>query len=84
MTGILLMCRSMTHAQKIIRALRNGGISAEIVRPDIKLTKQSCTNAVRISQGYLPEAMEILQKSASLPTKIILAEQNGNYRELVF
>ncbi len=84
MAGILFMCRSMTHAYKIIRALKSGGIMAEIVRTDIKIAKQSCVNAVKISQIYFPEAMEILQKNNILPIKIILIEQDGNYRELSF
>ncbi len=84
MTGLLLMCRSMTHAQKIMRALTRNRVSASIVRPDIQITKQGCTNAVMISQNYLPEAMEILQREGVLPTKIILSEGNGNYRELSF
>lgn len=82
MEGILLTCKSVTHAQRIRKILINAGVPAAIVRPDIELTKRNCAYAVNISQGYLGEAIETLKYNRVLPNRTMLIESDGSYREI--
>lgn len=82
MEGILLICKSVTHAQRIEKTLTRSGISAAIVRPDIEITKRNCAYAVNISQSFLPEAIEALNAVGLYPSKIMLVEKDGSYREI--
>ncbi len=82
MNLVFLTSRSVTYAQRIERTLRKNGISARIERPEIRLTEKSCAYAVVISQGFLPEALEILRKSNLMPVKVIVEEENGEFRVL--
>jgi len=63
------------------RILELNRISSSIVKPDIELTRGSCAYAVKISQGFLPEAIEILRENHMPPIRVILAENNG-YKEI--
>ncbi len=81
MNLVYLTSRSVTYAQRMEKVLRKNGISAAIERPEIKMTEQSCAYAVVISQGYLPEALEILRRRNLMPVKVIV-EENGELRAL--
>lgn len=82
MNGILLTSKSVTYAQQMKKLLERNGFIAEIVRPDIALTKGSCAYAVNISQKFLPEAIEILRNNRVPPVRVILIEGKKLYREL--
>ena len=81
MEEILFTGKSATHAQIMKKILNNRGIDAEIVRPDVKITSGNCSYAVRISQGFFAEAIEILKENRTTPVRAVLI-RDTYYREL--
>ncbi len=84
MSGAIFIFKSTTFAERARRALVKNGISADMVRPDIKFTNQSCNYGVRVSEGYLPEAVEVLKANRIAAMKIVVEERNGETREMRF
>ena len=66
----LLLSRSITHAQRMSRALERAGVTARFFRPPMGLTDRGCSYAVRIADGYLPTALERLRAEGLLPMRI--------------
>lgn len=78
----LLLCRSITHAQRMRSILERAGISGQIFRPPVALTERGCSYAVRIGTHYLPEAMRQLRQAQILPERVFYAAGDGGYREI--
>lgn len=64
------------------KTLLKYGIEARIERPDIKLTQRSCAYAVVVSEGFLPEALDILSKNRLVPVRAFIRDETGGYREI--
>ena len=82
MYGCLIVCKSITYAQRAKRVLSREGISASIVRPPIEIFGNSCGYAVKISEGFLGEALEIMRNNGFDPTRVITLDRDGSYREM--
>ena len=78
----LLLSRSITHAQRMSRALERAGVTARFFRPPMGLTDRGCSYAVRIADGYLPTALERLRAEALLPMRIFYAGSHGSCSEV--
>ncbi len=83
MSGCLLICRSVTYAQRTKKVLERVGIQGRIVRPNAQLTGNECGYAVRISEVFLAEALEELQRNRIPPQKVLVNNEFGGYREMV-
>jgi hypothetical protein len=80
-TDCLLVCRSLTYAQRTHRALGRSGLRAHITRIKPNETDEGCGYAVRIPEDSLSRAEEILQEHGLMPQKIYTVNDDGNYRE---
>ncbi len=81
MNGCIIILRSVTYAQRAKRALEKAGVSAYVIKPDASLVGNGCGFAVKVSEGYLAEAIDILKKQNYEVGKIYIATGDG-YREL--
>ena len=81
MKGCLIILRSITYAQRAKRVLEKSGLSAYVIKPEAHLVGNGCGFAVKVSEAYLPETVEILKNSGFDIGKIYLSDENG-YREL--
>ena len=79
----LLLCRSITHAQRMSRTLERAGITARFFRPPMGLTDRGCSYAVRIGGAYLSTAMGYLRAANLLPTRIFLENSGGTFSEVM-
>ena len=82
MLGCLLICRSVTYAQRTKKVLEHVGINGRIVRPNLRQTGGECGYAVRISEVFLAEALEALGQNRISPEKVLLADVDGGLREM--
>ena len=57
----LLLCRSITHAQRMNKLLERSGVTAPYYRAPAGLTNRGCSYAVRIGADHYPAALRILQ-----------------------
>ena len=62
----LIVCRSLTYAQRTAAALERTGITARVLRSPKSIAGEGCSHSVKISQRSLPEACHRDERS-SLP-----------------
>jgi len=82
MSYYLLLCRSITYAQRMSRALERAGITARFFRPPMGLTDRGCSYAVRVGEQSLPAALDRLRSEGLLPMRIFHADGGGAFREV--
>ena len=81
MTHYLIVCRSVTQAQRAGYLLSAAGITNRIFRSPVGLTERGCSYSVRIGEPYLARAMEILRQNSLQPVKLFL-HRDGQYFEV--
>ncbi|MBR5479629.1 MAG: DUF3343 domain-containing protein [Clostridia bacterium] len=81
MNGCLIILRSVTYAQRAKRVLERNGISAYVIKPEAHLVGNGCGFAVKVSDVYLAESLDILSGENFGIMKVYVPSENG-YREL--
>ena len=81
MKHYLIMCRSVTSAQRAARLLEAALIRAAVLKAPANLTRSGCAYAVRI-RSKLEEALRILRKKDVAFGKIYASEDGTEYREV--
>lgn len=79
----LLLCRSITHAQRMSAVLERAGVSGRIFRPPVGLTEKGCSYAIRIIAQHFPEAMNRLRQAQLFPDRIFYSAGDRRYHEIV-
>ncbi len=69
METILIMCRSMTHAQRSQRLLERNGVLSSLVKAPVGLTRSGCGYAL-ILHRHAKESVRILRDAGLLSGKI--------------
>lgn len=77
----LIVCRSLTYAQRTASVLEHSGIRAGIMRIPRSVSKTGCGYCVKVLQGSTPLALDILNKAGLPPKATYLADGFGGYRE---
>lgn len=78
----LIICRSLTYAQRTAAALERAGITARILRSPKSIAGEGCSHSVKISQRKLPEALRVLQKAELTPKRVFITAGDGSYQEV--
>jgi hypothetical protein len=76
----LILCKSLTGAQRAALLLERRGISAGVVKAPQSLRAGGCGYAVSLYRR-LGEAAELLREAKLLTGKIYLRGEDGSYRE---
>ena len=79
----LLLCRSVTHAQRINAALKRMGISGRIIRPPLGLSERGCGYAVRIGATQPDAVVAQLRAMQLAPEQVYHVGSDGKYREIL-
>ncbi len=83
MLNYLIMCRSLTYAQKAAKALERAGMTATVSRPPAEVSGEGCTYSVKVSERSLPAALVVL-KNAGVPSgKIYMMDMDGHPSEVM-
>lgn len=77
----LIMCRSMTYAQRSAALLERAGISARVVKAPQGLSSSGCGYGVSLYRRF-EEARDMLKKNGLLNGKSFFRDDNGEYREI--
>ena len=77
----LIMCKSLTNAQRASLLLERRGLSAAVVKAPQSLRANGCGYALSLSRRAR-EALEILKGNRLPIGKIYQREGNGEYREV--
>ena len=78
---VLIMCKSLTNAQRCALLLERRGISASVVKAPQNLRGNGCGYAVSLFQRF-HEAVEVLENSKLLTGKIYYRSEGGEYLEV--
>lgn len=78
----LIVCRSLTFAQRTAAALERAGIGAHILRTPSQIAERGCSYSVKLSQKNLSQALVVLKRVDLTPRQIFITEPDGSYREV--
>ena len=78
MVYYLIICRSLTYAQRTAAVLERAGITARILRSP----KSIAGEAVKVSERRLAEALVLLNRAELKPKRGYITEEDGSYREV--
>ena len=78
----LIICRSLTYAQRTAAILERVGITARVLRSPKSIDAEGCSHAVRISERSLSVALKLLAKEEMMPKRVFVITAEGMYREV--
>lgn len=78
----LIVCRSLTYAQRGVRLLERAGISAYLVRAPRLIAQAGCAYCVKVSQRWLERALELMREAGLIPRGVYRQLEDGNYEEV--
>lgn len=81
MTRYLILCRSLTHAQRSQRLLERSGITATVIKAEASLSPSGCRYAVTLARHF-DDALRILRNNDMLKGKVYQKLDDGSYREI--
>lgn len=82
MVYYLIVCRSLTYAQRTAAALERAGITARILRSPKLIDREGCSHCVKVAERNLTAALVILNRADLNPKRIFLQAEDGGYREV--
>lgn len=82
MVYYLIVCRSLTYAQRTASALERAGISAQILRSPKAISSEGCSHSVKVSQRSLTAALIVLKRVRLNPEQVYITSGDGSYREV--
>lgn len=82
MVYYLIICRSLTYAQRTASVLERVGITAHIMRTPKTIASEGCSHGVKISQRRLPDALTVLARAELSPSRVFILEADGSYQEV--
>ena len=81
MSQYLLMCRSLTYAQRAAGLLERTGVTAVIIKAPQQLTGGGCGYALSIYRR-VDEAVSLLRGKNMLSGKVFRRNEDGDYTEV--
>ncbi len=82
MVYYLIICRSLTYAQRTSAVLERAGISAHIMRSPKSIDAEGCSHAVKVSERNLSLALTILAREELSPRRVYIVSADGTYNEV--
>ena len=78
----LIVCRSLTYAQRTAAALERAGLTARVLRSPKAIAGEGCSHSVKISQRSLPRALQVLRRADLAPKRIYITAGDGSWQEV--
>ncbi|MGN0967753.1 MAG: DUF3343 domain-containing protein [Oscillospiraceae bacterium] len=82
MVYYLIICRSLTYAQRTAAALERAGITAHIMRSPRSISDTGCSHAVKISERRLTDSLAVLNRVDLSPERVFIMSADGSYKEV--
>lgn len=82
MVYYLIMCRSLTYAQRTAHTLERAGITARILRSPASISPSGCSYSVKISGRNLSKTLEILNRFQLPHLGIFVGTSEQGYQEV--
>lgn len=78
----LIVCRSLTYAQRTAAALERAGILTRTLRSPKRISGEGCSHCVRIARRDLDGALMVLRQARLEPKRVFAAQSDGSYTEI--
>lgn len=78
----LIMCRSLTYAQRIANALEAAGIKVRILRSPAEISPSGCSYSVRLPARHLAKAVAVLKHTGLPYLGIYVGSPAEHWREV--
>ena len=82
MLNYLLICHSITYAQRTAKALESVGIGAVVVRLPKNISIDGCGYCVRVKGHRISEAIAAVHNAGLPPVRIFARNENGIFGEV--
>jgi rhodanese-related sulfurtransferase len=82
MLNYLLICRSVTYAQRTAKALEDAGITAVVTRTPKELSIEGCSYCVRIPGRHMTEALLAIRGAGLPPARVFALSEDGIFGEV--
>ncbi|MBP1737347.1 MAG: hypothetical protein H6Q60_1228 [Oscillospiraceae bacterium] len=82
MVYYLIICRSLTYAQRTASVLERVGITAHIMRAPKSIVGEGCSHAVKIAERNLSNALMVLRRVEMTPNRVYISAPDGSYKEV--
>lgn len=82
MVYYLIVCRSLTHAQRTASVLERVGIAAHVIRAPRGMDSGGCSHAVKIAEHRLGNALMVLRRAELSSSRIFMVSADGGYKEV--
>ena len=79
----LIVCRTLTYAQRTAAALERTGIHARILRSPKSISGEGCSHCVRVARRDLDAALIVLNGAGLSPKRVFSAQNDGSYTEIL-
>ncbi len=78
----LLLCRSLTYAQRASRTLEHAGVTATVTKVPKSVSGQGCGYCVKVSEKNLAKSLSALNGAGLGPSRVFLQETDGGFTEV--
>lgn len=78
----MLVCRSLTYAQRAAKALERAGITSILSRLPREYATDGCGYCIKVSENRLPNALVVLKDAELAPGKIYVNRNDGHIHEV--
>ena len=82
MIHYLIICRSLTYAQRTARVLERAGITAIVMRPPMEISGDGCRYCVKVSEKRISAALIALNNANVIRGKIYMLKDDGSSSEV--
>lgn len=82
MLNYLLMCKSLTYAQRSSRTLEHAGITSVITKAPKSATGIGCGYCVKVTEKKLASALAALNAAGLGPSRVFLQTEDGYVSEV--
>ncbi len=80
----LLICRSLTYAQRSVRILERAGVTGTLSRVPKSAEVRGCGYCVVVSGNHLKRAVSVLSESGLRPERVLTQDPDGSYSEVTY
>jgi len=78
----LILCRTLTYAQRTATALEHAGITARVLRSPKSISGEGCSHSVKVGERDLSDALTVLHQAGLRPKRIFVRTEGEDYREV--
>lgn len=73
----MLMCRSLTYAQRTARVLERAGVTGSVARAPKSVSNRGCAYCVLVPERHGDRALSILTGAGLSPERVLVKKPDG-------